>query len=100
MKTYLTPDEIHELFNKYAETSEYLDFDQIEDKLHPSAVLCGYLKIASLMKSPDKFQLSAQHDVVYLADANELEMTEDDVLYLVRCGIHYDSSIDCLADFT
>ncbi len=71
------------------------------ERLHESEVLCGLLKLASLMKKPRTFEMSAEHDVVYLADAKQLQnVTEADLVYLLRCGLNWDSSVDCFFKFT
>ena len=80
---------------------DYLKFDQIEKPLHPSNDLAGLLKIASLLKDPTNFPMSADHDSLYLARPEDMvELTDDDILELTRCGISYDSSNDCLFKFT
>ncbi len=81
---------------------EYLEFERIPEaeRLHPELTLCGLLKVASLLKEQWMWQHHAEHDVLLLADAETLrELTPADVLYLVRCGIHYNDDNYCLADF-
>lgn len=82
--------------------AEYGKFERIpeNDRLHPSKVLCGYLKVASLMLIPSKFGVCAEHDCVFLPDVRKLKaLSDEDIVYLSRCGIHYDREADCLADF-
>ncbi len=79
------------------------DFNKIppSDRLHPSKTLCGYLKVVSLMKAPEKFWTQGEHDIVYLPHPRELqELTDEDILYLGRCGIFYDTECDSLAHHT
>lgn len=81
---------------------EYLKFEHIseKDRLHPDPTLCGYLYIFNRLENK-KFEMSAEHDIVYLACPDDFEwgFNEDDALYLTRCGIHYNEDFDCLADF-
>lgn len=91
-------DNLEELFEKHED--ELLKFDRIPEsqRLHVSDDLCGLIKIASLLKEPAKFDFSAGHDIVYLSNPCDLkELAEDDVIYLLRCGIHFDSEVECLA---
>lgn len=82
---------------------EYLDFDKIPDseKLHPSRTFCALLKIASLMKDSSRFDYEANHDIIWLPSEDEYNhpLTDEEILYLVRCGIHWDDENDCPADF-
>ena len=80
-------------------TLNYLKFEEIHlgDRLHPNRRLCGLLKVYSLTKEKSKFYIHAEHDTVYLADADELKpLSYEDALYLARCGVSYDKEFDCL----
>lgn len=93
-------DKINELCEKHED--EYLKFDRIppEEKLAEQDDLCGLLYLYNRMKDKTKFDLHAEHDIVYLPDIDDLvELTEEDIIYLTRCGIHFDSEFDCFADF-
>lgn len=93
-------DSLADRFESFSD--EYLEFERIpkKNRLHPSKVLCGYLKVASLMLDGREFGVAAEHDIVRLPGADELvPLSDDDIIYLQRCGIHYDSENDCLADF-
>jgi hypothetical protein len=70
---------------------EYNKFERIpeKDRLHPNKTLCGYLYVYNLMQEPKKFSLNADHDIVYLVNEDELqELTDSDIIYLTRCGLH------------
>lgn len=90
-------------FKRTSDFDEFLRFEKIpeSERLHPNRELCGLLKVAALMKTPKDFSICATHDEIYLVSADELrdDMTEEDVLYLHRCGVRWDSSHDCLAMF-
>ena len=99
-KTMNNPETMHERFE--AVSYAYLDFDNIPvaDRLHPSDDLCGILKVASLMKDPQDFSFHAEHDELYLPNIEDLvDLTDKDILYLVRCGISYDTDNECLYCF-
>ena len=75
------------------------DFELIpeSERLHPARCLCGLLKVAELMLYPASFDFSAEHDVVYLAYAGDLrEIAPADARYLSRCGVYYDTDLECL----
>jgi hypothetical protein len=91
--------DLEERFEQYYD--EFLEFERIppEERLHPDYTLCGYLKVYSLLKKPTKYWLAAEHDIVYLAQEEDLkELTDEDIIYLQRCGIHCGEY--GLADFT
>ena len=93
---------VHDVFEKHSD-DEHLKFERIPkaERLHPSDDLCGLLKVASLMKNPAKFSMNAGHDQIWLADWDDLkQLTEEDVVYLLRCGIWWDGDVDCLSTFT
>jgi hypothetical protein len=83
--------QIAEWFEKYEDN--HLDFDSIpaDKRLHPQDDLCALLKVSSLMKDPSKFNLRAEHDEIFFGDFEDLgTVTEEDVLYLARCGVSWD----------
>lgn len=89
------------MFEKFEEDHHTFEKIPVADRLHPSRRLCAFLKIASLMDDPSDFNLSAEHDEIWIADADDLrdDTTEDDIRYLARCGVRYDSEVDSLAMF-
>lgn len=92
--------DIHELFNKY--DSDHLKFDRVENKLHHRADICAFLLLDKLLPSNSDMVSASDHDIIYLdADLEELAKvaTEDDILMLIRCGVHYDIETDSLAMF-
>lgn len=86
-------------FQKYFD--DYLDFERVEDKLNLRPDLCAFLLLDKLLPS-ERFQIicSAEHDIIYLdIDCEKLSeiATENDILMLTRCGVHYDKETDSLA---
>jgi hypothetical protein len=92
--------DIPELFDKY--DSDHLKFDRVENKLHHRADICAFLLLDKLLPRNRDMIQAASHDEIFL-DANLEELakvaTEDDILMLTRCGVHYDSDTDSLSMF-
>jgi len=98
----MTYEEINKLMDGKFE-KEYNKFENIpaEDRLAENDTICAMLFLYNHLKDKKKFSLSPAHDIIYLPDVDDLvELTEEDVLYLTRCGVHYDSSYNCFAIFT
>lgn len=78
-----------------ANNDEYGEFERIPEaeRLHPARKLCGFLKLASLMRDPSAFPIDAVHDEIYLATPEELrrDVTEADIVYLIRCTVRWNS---------
>jgi hypothetical protein len=83
--------------------NEYLKFERVEKKLHSRPDLCAFLLLDKLLPNDGRDMVcAAEHDEIYLdADCEKLAevATEDDILTLTRCGVHYDSDTDSLAMF-
>jgi hypothetical protein len=82
-----------ERWNKFDD--EYSHFENIKDKLHPNSFICACLYLYNL--DPKKFDYCAEHDIIYLS--SELTLTDENILYLTRCGLHYDLESFSLAQF-
>lgn len=86
-----------ELHNK-----EFLKFYRIKDKHSQSPDLHAFIMLDKLF--PDKSEMvnNAHHDEIVLRiDVEQIEqLTEDQVIELIRCGIHYDPEIESLCMFT
>jgi len=86
-----------------AARDEYIQFDRIEKPLHPRPDLCAFLRLHELVpgKSHDMVA-AAEHDEIYLdVEPDKLAevATQEDIVYLTRCGVRYDTSLDSLAMF-
>ena len=88
-------------FEKY--NGDYMEFERVENKLHSRPDICAFLLLDKLLPNDGRDMVcAAEHDEVYLdADCEKLAevATEDDILTLTRCGVHYDSGTDGLAMF-
>lgn len=89
---------VHELFEKH--DGEFLKFERITDKdrRHPRPDLCAFLYLHERFGGKGDMVCGAQHDVIFL-DAEPDQLTEEDVIYLRRCGVRYDSEVESLAMF-
>jgi len=79
---------------------EYNKFEHIpaEEKLAENNDICAMLFLYNHLKDKKKFDISPAHDIIYLPGVDDLvELIEEDVLYLTRCGVHYESDYDCFA---
>lgn len=86
-----------------AATDEFLRFERIEKPLHPRPDICAFLRLCELVPDGDRDIVSAaEHDEIFLdIEPEELAevATQEDIVYLHRCGIRFDSSTDSLAMF-
>lgn len=88
------------VFNKFK--NEFLVFERIENPPHRRPDLCAFLLLDRLVPGTTDMVSSAEHDEIWLdTDCDELAAvaTEDDILFLVRCGVRYDDDIESLAMF-
>lgn len=80
-------EEIQALFDKHGD-KEYLEFDRIPvgDRRHPRPDLCAFLYLHERFGGTGDAISGAEHDEIYL-DWDDAELTDDDVIYLSRCGV-------------
>lgn len=78
-------------FKKFDE--EYIEFDRVENKLHPRPDVCAFILLDRLVPAPGRGMIAAsEHDEFYLdVELEDLAAvaTEEDILTLVRCGVRY-----------
>lgn len=86
-----------------AASDEFLEFERIEKPLHPRPDICGFLKLCELLPNAGRDMVSAaEHDEIFLdVEPEKLAevATQDDIIYLHRCGIRLSSETDSLAMF-
>lgn len=96
-------DKIHEMFE--AVVDEFLEFDRIPvaDRRNQMPDVCGLLYLQEKLGMPQGKDAvaSAVHDEIYLGwtGGQIKKLTQDDVLYINRCGVRYDSGVDSLCMF-
>lgn len=86
-----------------AHNSELCQFERIENPAFPQPDLMAFLFLAKRfpMATGQDIISRAEHDAIYLATSTEdiESLTEDEVIFLLRCGVSYDRSESCLAMF-
>lgn len=86
--------DVHELFEKH--NDEFLKFERIAEKRHPRADLCAMLYLHERFGGTGDAVSNADHDEIWL-DWDGKDCTEEDVIYLVRCGVrHHDDMGLCM----
>lgn len=94
-----------------AVNEEHHKFDRIPKRDRPSrrADLCAFIRLDKLVPEPaagygaDAMISCSEHEEIYLGidpEALNKVATDEDILYLVRCGVFYDTSVDSLSMFT
>ena len=82
---------VEKLFEKHEE--EYADFEHIpeKDRRHPRPDVCAFIYLHEKLGGSGDAISAAGHDEIWLDwDDKELKkLTDEDVLYLTRCGVRY-----------
>lgn len=91
--------EVNELFEKHIE--EHLKFDRVEHKMCSRPDLHAFLLLDMLFPSNGDIVCAASHDQIYLDVSQDQmnELTEENIIDLLRCGILYDQETDSLFSF-
>jgi len=84
-----------------AVNDEFLRFDRIENPLSKRPDLCGFLYLDKLFPRERDMISAAEHDEIWLdIDIEEIyKLSEEDIIYLTRCGIRFDRETESLAMF-
>lgn len=92
---------IKKLFDKF--DGDHIEFERIPiaDRRHVRPDICALVYLHEKLggKVGDNAICSAEHDQVWFTWGKLGRLTEDDVLYLTRCGVFYDSDTDSLSSF-
>lgn len=93
---------LSELFQKYED--EFLKYERIENPPSQHPDICAFLLLERLVPAKKNLKMidGADHDIIYIiTDAQKLAevATEDDIRYLVRCGVMYDEDNESLTMF-
>ncbi len=95
------PKTLEERFEQVDE--DFLKFKHIQNPLHNRADICAFLLLDKLVPSNSRYIIAcAEHDKIWLnIDIEKLNeiATDADILYLVRCGVLYDTDVESLAMF-
>lgn len=86
------------MFEKHQ--GEHLEFERIPlgERAHRRPDLCGMLYLDARFGGAGDAVTHAEHDQIWFAFPTD-ELTEADVIYLLRCGILFDSENDSLYSF-
>lgn len=98
----MTYEKINELMDDKFQ-HEYGMFVNIpeEERLAENDDICAMLFLYNHLKDKKKFNLSPAHEIIYLPGVDDLvKLTEEDIIYLIRCGVHYNNEYYCFAIFT
>jgi hypothetical protein len=82
--------DLEKTFNSF--DNDFLEFELVENKLHPRADLCAFLLLDKLIPGTADMVSAGEHDEIWLdTDCDKLAeiATEADILTLVRCGVRY-----------
>ena len=94
-------EEFIEIWNLHDD--EYHNFGKIENKICESSDLSAFMLLHKFMINKDADIITAsEHDEIFLSTLDDLDLEkiiEDDIVYLIRCGVRYDEDYDCLAMF-
>jgi hypothetical protein len=83
-------------------SDEHGKFDRIENPLARRPDLCAFLKLDQLVPDSGDIIAAAEHDEIYLdvgPSALAEVATQEDIVYLRRCGVRYDRGLDSLSMF-
>ena len=97
----MNTEQLKELFKTH--NDEYGQFERVQNPVHVRPDLCAFLTLDRLCPAPGRDMVTATgHDELFLGidvEALARVATEDDIILLIRCGVSFDASYDCLAMF-
>ena len=96
----MTGEAIDALFDKH--DGEFLHFERIppDQRRHPRPDLCAMVYLHERFGGSGDAVSCARHDEIWLDwDATACELTEEDVVYLRRCGVRFDCDNDSFCLF-
>lgn len=87
---------VDDLFKKV--DNEYHKFEKIPkaERRHERQDLCAMLYLHEKLGGKGDAVSAAEHDQIWLGFEKLEKLTEEDVLYITRCGVMYDSDTDSL----
>lgn len=77
--------------------SEFLKFERINNPPFKTPELCGLVIIEKL--EGEKVDFAAEHDKVWCGHC-EKDLTDEEAIYLLRCGILWDEEFESFYFFT
>lgn len=94
----MTIEQLIQLFGTHDD--EFLKFNRVTGNLTKRPDLHAFNLIDRLVPGNTDIVSSAEHDTIWLDVTLEqlaAVITEQQVLELIRCGVHYDNDIGCLS---
>ena len=93
--------EIEDAMNifEYFESSEYMMFDRVINKLSNRPDLHAFMLLDSLVPGKREIVSSAEHDEIWLdVELSDLAdvITKDHIIELIRCGVQLDGKYLCI----
>lgn len=90
--------EVADWFEKHDD--QFLKFERIliTDRRHPRPDVCAFMYIHEKCGGEGDVVDHAEHDQIWL-DADVSKLAEEDVIYLLRCGILYDDNQESLYSY-
>ena len=89
---------IEEQFKKFGD-EEFMKFECINNPQFKTPKLCGLVALEKLVGN--KIDFAAEHDKVWCAKCNrDLTLSDEEVIYLLRCGILWDDEFEGFFFFT
>ena len=87
---------VHDLFEKA--NDEYHKFEKIPkaERRHSREDLCAMIYLDEKLGGKGDAVSAAEHDQIWLGFEKLERLTEEDILYITRCGVMYDSDTDSL----
>ena len=101
----MTLEELKELFDTEVEEigGEFLKFERVKVKLSSRPDVHAFLLLDTLVPGNSDMVANAQHDEIFLGveleNLVENDITKEQVIDLIRCGVRYDDDVDSLAMF-
>lgn len=92
--------DIHAQWEQFSD--DHIEFDGVKSKLSQRPDLHAFMWLDRRFPGgKGDIVSSAEHDEFYLDVTSEqiAQLTDDEVHDLVRCGVRYDSTLDCLCMF-
>lgn len=92
-----------ELFEKYGDDDEYLEFQKVEQRKSNRPDLHAFILLDSLVPSTGDIVSCSEHDQFWLGvsvkDVAKV-ITPEQILELVRCGVMYDDDVESFSMLT
>lgn len=80
---------------------EFLKFERVDRPPSKRRDICAFLLLEQRYPGKTDMVTAAEHDQIWLDPSGDqlADITEDDVVYLARCGVMWDNDTDSLSMF-